>query len=480
MRFGKILVSLLIAALAMQGLQAGSIDVEDNLDFKLAIGYVNGTTAVDTIILVTSGGVYTTTDTSYLPILLPLTILAAPGLAEKPIFTHSDADSNELEIFRIFNDFAVDGVIFDGGHAQSHGMKYAMRFGHEDKLAPNNVVQLAKLGSNITITNCDFRDFYEDKDLAKDGHGIAFLRPQADNLPDTVIIKAGDVRFENCTFENFGYEAIRISETEKYPVDSPLESLTVRNCTFTNIDAECIRYYSDLDATTADAPVLIEHLTINNSATRVMFLKNSGGAIVRDIIISNSRSSSPHGRDDDILDAQGNTGVPSFVSHIDTFNVLAVPIESADGEVDTTTLYGFDPMYVDAANKDYTLADGSPLYGLGHDGSALGDLRWATGTGPATAIDGTSMSPLGFRLGQNYPNPFNPMTTIDFSLDAAGWTSLEVYNLLGQRIAILIDGNYQPGNYSITFSGANIPSGLYFYRLQQRDFSSIHKMVLLK
>lgn len=120
--------------------------------------------------------------------------------------------------------------------------------------------------------------------------------------------------------------SLRISDTEKWVTDGALESLTVRNCTFTNIDAECVRYYSDLDAATPDAPVLLEHLTIDNSATRVFYLKNSGGAIVRDIIISNSRTSG-HGRDSDLMDAQGNTDIPSFVSHIDTFQVREVPIK---------------------------------------------------------------------------------------------------------------------------------------------------------
>ncbi|MFC1619540.1 T9SS type A sorting domain-containing protein [Candidatus Neomarinimicrobiota bacterium] len=394
MKSVKRLIVLGLSVSCLTGVASGSsTPISSDYDFKMALDYAFGPANIDTLILSTSGGVYTTTDTSYLAILKPLTIIAAPGLAEKPIFTHSDPDSNVLEIFRIFDDFTVDGVIFDGGHAQSHGMKYAMRFGHEDELPPLNTPQKAKIGTNITIKNCDFRDFYEDKDLAKDGHALYFLRPQAEYFPGTDLIKAGDVLIENCTFTNFGYEPIRISETEKYPdppaapIESCLESLTVRNCTFTNIDAECVRYYSDLDATTPDAPVLVEHLTINNSATRVMFLKNSGGAIVRDILITNSRSSGPHGRDEDLLDAQGNTDVPSFVSHIDTFNIYlppgledGVPIESADGEVDETTIFGFDPQYAAPLSFDYTLSTASHAFWSGHDGETMGDLRWATNT----------------------------------------------------------------------------------------------------
>ena len=67
---------------------ASSIEVEDQYDFKLALNFafLNN---IDTLILTTSGGVYTTTDTLYFQILEPLTIMAAPGLAEKPIITHS-------------------------------------------------------------------------------------------------------------------------------------------------------------------------------------------------------------------------------------------------------------------------------------------------------------------------------------------------------------------------------------------------------
>ncbi|OPZ76673.1 MAG: hypothetical protein BWY77_01847 [bacterium ADurb.Bin431] len=194
-----------------------------------------------------------------------------------------------------------------------------------------------------------------------------------------VNLVAGTVRIENCSFAHFGYEAIRISETEKYPTDRCLDSLIIRNCTFTDIDAECVRYYSDLDAATPDAPVIIEHVTVNNSSTAAFYLKNSGGAVVRDIIIANTRTSG-HGRDGNLMDCQGNTGVPAYVSHIDTFHVAKVDIKATDGEVDAATVWGIDPLFRDAVNQDYTLLAASHLYGLGHDSEALGDLRWATQT----------------------------------------------------------------------------------------------------
>ena len=93
---------------------ASKIDVTEEYDFKFALDYIaqvyNSTsTRVDTILLTTSGGNYTTTDTTYLQITIPIVIKASPDLAEKPMFTHSDPDSGVLEIFRIHNDAVRDG-----------------------------------------------------------------------------------------------------------------------------------------------------------------------------------------------------------------------------------------------------------------------------------------------------------------------------------------------------------------------------------
>jgi len=126
MRFVKIFPLVLLMIFGMTGMaRASHINVDTQYDFKLALDYVF-TANVDTIILITSGGIYTTTDTVYLQIKKPLVIMAQPGLAEKPIFRHSDLDSSVLEIFRIHDDVTFDGIIFDGYNA-IRPMKYALR-----------------------------------------------------------------------------------------------------------------------------------------------------------------------------------------------------------------------------------------------------------------------------------------------------------------------------------------------------------------
>ena len=75
-------------------------------------------------------------------------------------------------------------------------------------------------------------------------------------------------------------------------------------------------------------------------------------------------------------------------------------------------------------------------------------------------------NPVGYNLAQNYPNPFNPATTIRYSIPQSGDVSLIIYNLLGAEIARLVDGRQPAGEYGITWDASNIPSGIYFYRLQ--------------
>ncbi len=99
-----------------------------------------------------------------------------------------------------------------------------------------------------------------------------------------------------------------------------------------------------------------------------------------------------------------------------------------------------------------------------------------------TGIDDdiNGLLPNEFSLVQNYPNPFNPSTTIEFALPRAGHVSLKVYNVIGQEMAVLVDGYKSAGNYSIEFGSENIPSGVYFYKLVHQEGSETRKMMLVK
>jgi hypothetical protein len=85
-----------------------------------------------------------------------------------------------------------------------------------------------------------------------------------------------------------------------------------------------------------------------------------------------------------------------------------------------------------------------------------------------------------YRLAQNFPNPFNPVTTIQFSIVQQSPVKLEVFNMLGQRVATLVNGEMAAGSYSERFDGTNLASGVYLYRLQAGSYVDTKKLLLLR
>ncbi len=85
-----------------------------------------------------------------------------------------------------------------------------------------------------------------------------------------------------------------------------------------------------------------------------------------------------------------------------------------------------------------------------------------------------------FHLEQNYPNPFNPLTVISYQLPVKSSVSLEVYDLLGREVTILLNEVQDAGEHSVYFDGTNFSGGLYLYRLRAEKFSTIKKLLLVK
>ncbi len=88
--------------------------------------------------------------------------------------------------------------------------------------------------------------------------------------------------------------------------------------------------------------------------------------------------------------------------------------------------------------------------------------------------------PKSYSMEQNYPNPFNPSTEIEFSLPESGRISLNVYNVIGQKVSTLINGVMEAGTHKVMFNGNNLPSGIYFYRLQTDKTNIVKKMIMTK
>ncbi len=87
-----------------------------------------------------------------------------------------------------------------------------------------------------------------------------------------------------------------------------------------------------------------------------------------------------------------------------------------------------------------------------------------------------------FSLSQNFPNPFNPSTRLDYSVKEGGLVNISVYNLLGDKVAVILNDNKQPGSYSLEFNAEqyNLSSGIYFYTIRSGKYTATRKMLLLK
>ncbi len=88
--------------------------------------------------------------------------------------------------------------------------------------------------------------------------------------------------------------------------------------------------------------------------------------------------------------------------------------------------------------------------------------------------------PAEFILGQNYPNPFNPSTQIVVGIPVSGTYSLKIYNMLGQEVSILLNGQITAGTHTFNFDASNLTSGIYFYNFSGNNFNQTKKMLLLK
>ena len=92
----------------------------------------------------------------------------------------------------------------------------------------------------------------------------------------------------------------------------------------------------------------------------------------------------------------------------------------------------------------------------------------------------SSAIPVEFYLKQNYPNPFNPLTMIEYGLPKTARVTLDVFDVLGRKVAVLQDGIQEPGAYRATFDGAGLGSGVYYCRLKTAEFERVQKMLLMR
>jgi len=122
--------------------------------------------------------------------------------------------------------------------------------------------------------------------------------------------------------------------------------------------------------------------------------------------------------------------------------------------------------------------DGNTAY-IGVFGAASDLVQKVVNTGVGVEDQGEVVVN-GYKLSQNYPNPFNPTTKISFELPMSGYTTLKVYDMLGNEVATLVQNELTTGTHSVNFNAANLASGTYVYQLNVNGTRITNKMVLLK
>jgi len=166
--------------------------------------------------------------------------------------------------------------------------------------------------------------------------------------------------------------------------------------------------------------------------------------------------------------------------------------ESDDSVTSNTTLdLSFQYIYDHVASQQDTVSwwwmvDASD----GMDTTAatsLAGMTWMTVNFDISAmlsIDGSAI-PEVFALHQNYPNPFNPVTSIQFDIPEQSEVRMDIYNLMGQRVATLVNNTLEPGFHAVKWNGTNdfgkqLSSGMYIYRISANNFTSVKKLILMK
>jgi hypothetical protein len=152
-----------------------------------------------------------------------------------------------------------------------------------------------------------------------------------------------------------------------------------------------------------------------------------------------------------------------------------------------------DPLFVHVSTKDFHLQPGSPAIDTGINTGVASDYEGVSRpqgrafdigayeyTSGGVSVDEDRVTfPDSFSLEQNYPNPFNPSTTISYSLPKSAIVTLRIFNALGQGVATLMNEWKMAGYYQATWNASNVPSGIYFYRLQAGEYVETKKMILL-
>ena len=258
--------------------------------------------------------------------------------------------------------------------------------------------------------------------------------------------------YENDGLGSFGAQQI-ISTSAKYP-----QSV----------------YASDLDGD-GDMDVLSASSSLNNVDNKIAWYENDGSGSFGDqqiITTSADGAKSVYASD---LDGDGD---------LDVLSASSDDNKIAWYENDSSGSFGAQQIISAGANEAQS------VYACDLDGdsdmdvlsASWGDnkIAWYENLMGSTDIKNNAKDPVDFSLYQNYPNPFNPVTMINYQLPMINDVELNIYNLIGKKVATLVSERQSAGAYQVEWDATDLASGVYYYQLKAGEFREVKKMVLVK
>ncbi|MGD1045167.1 MAG: endo-1,4-beta-xylanase [Bacteroidota bacterium] len=189
------------------------------------------------------------------------------------------------------------------------------------------------------------------------------------------------------------------------------------------------------------------------------------------------------------LDRLAATGLPIYISEFDLGNLLNSGTPDDNQQLQ---LYQkvFPILWRHPGVKGITMWDylegqiwQTTCYLVRADGTARPALFWLAQyvkNNPTGVEETVSRIPSHYELEQNFPNPFNPATSIRYDISKTSQVTLKVFDILGRQVQTLVNTMQAPGQYTVTFTGQNLASGIYFYRFEAGTFTETKKLMLLK
>ena len=250
-----------------------------------------------------------------------------------------------------------------------------------------------------------------------------------------------------------------------------VDSMLVDSCTFTNTD-NGIRIKSQRGRGGNVHGITYSNLTMTNVRYPIYFTAFYSGIPPQSVdTLFPITSTTPYFHDIKVINLTSTNTASNSVAGI----IVGVPEEPLDNiTLQNVKLSAYKGIQL--RNASISVSD-TMLINVTSGPRIIYELRSQLVTGIS---DNPSTVPTGYSLLQNYPNPFNPSTVISYSLPSASNVKLIINNLLGQTVKVLENGFKNAGNYSINLSASDLPSGIYFYKLEAGKFTQVKKMMLLK